>query len=102
MTDFVSYGMLALCVTIVIRLAVKAYNNKYAPKKTVTATVIDKSKSEMFSRYGALDKRYRYTVTFSAAGKRLSFFVSAVSYESYRLHTTGTLTYRGDRILDFH
>lgn len=105
MSGFFSYAALALVgafwVVVIIRIATKTYRNKHTSTKTVTATVVDKSKTEMASRYGALDKRYRCTVTFSTEGKRLSFTVSSATYDSYRIHTIGTLTYRGDRLIDF-
>ena len=36
------------------------------------------------------------------AGKKKVFYVSAFSYSGYRQNETGTLRYRGDRIIDFH
>lgn len=105
MSDFFSYAALALVgafwVAVIVRMVVKTHKNKHSAPKTVTATIIDKSKTEAFSRYGALNKRYHHTVTFFAEGKRLVFSVSSVSYDSYRLNTTGTLTYRGDKLIDF-
>ena len=106
MSDFFSYVALALVgafwVAVIIRIATKTYRNKHTSTKTVTATVVDKSKTKMFSRFGVLDQRYRCSVTFSVAGKRLSFFVPVATYDSYRLHTTGTLTYCGDKLIDFY
>jgi hypothetical protein len=40
-------------------------------------------------------------VTFSAEGKRLSFYVSAFSYAGYTINESGMLTYKGDRLIGF-
>lgn len=105
MSDFFSYAALALVgafwLVVILRVVLKAHKRKHTPPKTVTATIIDKGKIEAVTRYGALDKRSRHTVTFSAEGKRLSFCVSSAAYDGYRLNTTGTLTYRGDQLIDF-
>ena len=70
------------------------------PEKSVWAQVVDKHKIEFFSRTGP---RARYTVVFQTdSGKKLSFYVSEFSFGGYRRGETGTLKYRGDRIIDFH
>jgi hypothetical protein len=44
---------------------------------------------------------YKYAVTFQIGNKRKSFYVSELSYGGYRKGEKGTLTYRGDRLIDF-
>jgi len=53
---------------------------------------------EQFSKYG---KRVKYAVTFLTDGKKKSFYVSEFSYNGYRKGEKGTLTYQGDRLIDF-
>jgi hypothetical protein len=79
----------------------KVLKNKLAPVKTVRAVVKDKQKIESFTKYRGTSKAERYCVVFDAQGKRLSFYVSRFSYEHYRINDTGTLKYKGDRIIDF-
>ncbi len=82
--------------------AIRFIGNYLAPVKTVKAQVVDKSTWETFSRTSPKGKHVRYTVVFQAGKKKLSFYVSPLSYEGYRIRETGTLKYKGDRIIDFH
>jgi hypothetical protein len=79
----------------------KVLKNKLAPVKSVKAVVIDKHIIETFTKYRGAGKTERYCVVFDAQGKRLSFYVPQFSYEHYRINDTGTLKYKGDRIIDF-
>lgn len=74
----------------------------FAPQRKVKAQVVDKNRIETFSKYSGNGKQYRYVITFEAEGKRLSFHVSEFSYGGYRKGERGTLTYKGDRLIDFH
>ncbi len=91
----------AFWVFIIAALVIKAVRNKRAPVKTVTATVTDKHTTEFFSKRAPSGKNVRYVVSFSADGKRLSFYVSSMTYHGYRVGEKGKLTYKGDRIIDF-
>ena len=90
------------CLLILARLAFKGLRNKFTPVKTVKAVVVDKHKTEAFSKYAGSGKREKYIIVFSAEGKKRSFYVSGFSYGGYKLKETGTLTYKGDKIIDFH
>ncbi len=94
---------LAMLLTLVVlaRLLAKVFRYKFAPVKTVRAKVIKKYRQEVFSQYAGTGKRYRYVVTFLAEGKRLSFYVSEFSFGNYKENETGTLKYKGDRLIDF-
>lgn len=94
--------ILLLWLVFLIRLAVKALNNRYSPVKTVHAVVVHKQKTESFSKYAGSGSREKYVVVFNAEGKKLSFYVSAFSYSSYRLNESGVLKYKGSKLLDFH
>lgn len=75
--------------------------NRRAPVKTVKAQVVAKHILESFSKYSGSGKQYKYVIVFLADGKKKSFYVSEFSYGSYRLREQGTLTYKGDRLIDF-
>ena len=93
--------LLLAWVLAIAAMVVKAVRNKYAPVKTVRAVVVDKYRSETFSKYSGDGKRTQYTIVFSAQGKTLSFYVSEFSYNGYRINEEGTLTYKGDRLIGF-
>lgn len=96
-TLFLGLGILAM-VSILARF----WKKYHAPVQTVPAEVIGKHRAESFSQYAGNGKRERYVVVFSVDGKKKAFFVSPFSYEGYYLHEKGQLTYRGERIIDFH
>lgn len=100
-TQIIVILVLAFWLLVAIRIVVKVVRNKYAPVKTVKAVVIDKHKVESFSKYSGNGKRNKFVVVFSANGKKLSFYVSEFSYGGYKIKESGTLKYKGDRIIDF-
>lgn len=81
--------------------AIRLLAKRLAPVKTLPATVADKHKTEVFSKYAGNGKHIKYAVVFSAGGKKLSFYVSEFSYGGYRVGEKGMLTYKGNRIIDF-
>lgn len=92
--------LLVMWLVLILLLAVRFVRHRLAPEKTVWAQVIDKHKIEVFSRTGP---RARYTVVFQTEdGNKLSFYVSEFSYGGYHLHETGSLKYKGDRIIGFN
>lgn len=82
-------------------VGVKLLLRRLGPVRTVAAKIVDKHKAETFSKYSGTGKAVRYIVTFEIAGKRKGFYVSEFSYGGYRKGETGTLKYKGDRIIDF-
>lgn len=98
------YAALAvgLMVAVFSGLIGKVLRNRLAPVRTVRAKVIQKQRQELFSKYAGTGKRYRYVATFLAEGKKLSFYVSEFSFGGYKLNETGTLKYKGSRIIAFH
>ena len=93
---FLGIGVVALA-----GILVRFIRKQLAPIKTVPAVVIDKHKTEAFSKYSGNGKHEKYTIVFSADGKKKSFYVSQFSYGGYRLGEKGTLTYKGDRLISF-
>lgn len=85
-----------------IFVGIKLLLRRLGPVRTVKAKVVDKCKAETFSKYSGTGKSVRYVVTFEIAGKRKGFYVSEFSYGGYRKGESGTLKYKGDKIIDFH
>lgn len=75
---------------------------KFGKAKTVKAKVVHKQSAQVFSKYSGTGKAYKYYVTFQINGKRKTFPVSEFSYNGYRIGESGTLKYKGDRLIDFH
>ena len=93
---FLGIGVLAM-----VRIIAGALKNRYAPVKTVKATVVHKQKMEAFSKYAGNGKHEKYVVVFSVDGKKKSFNVSQFSYGGYRVNEKGTLKYKGDKLIEF-
>ena len=87
---------------VLVRIIIKTIKNKFASVKTVQAVVIDKHKIETFSQYSGIGKSEKYVVTFSADGKKKSFYVSQFSYGGYRINEEGMLKYKGDNLIGFN
>ena len=96
--------MLAVVFTVIYTgfLIWRFLRGKYGPVKTVKAKVVSKYKLDTQTKiYGSLAKPAGYAVVFSINGKTRRFLVSEYSYNGYRKGETGTLRYRGDRIVSF-
>ncbi|MBQ6997104.1 MAG: DUF2500 family protein [Oscillospiraceae bacterium] len=91
-------GLTIVCTAVYL---VKFFCDRYGRVKTVKATVVHKQTVESFSKYAGNGTHTRYCVTFLIGGKRRSFYVSEFSYRGYKLNESGTLKYRGSRIIDF-
>ena len=96
-------GYIAVAVVIIwfAGMLVWFFRRQYGPTKTVKATCVNKQVTEDFSKYSATGKSKHYYVTFLINGKRRSFKVSEFSYNGYHKGETGTLKYKGDRLIDF-
>ena len=90
--------ILILYLIIMIRFCI----SRFGPVKKVTAVVVHKQKVELTAPKSPGGKTVRYAVTFQFGQKRKSFYVSELSYGGYHKGEKGTLTYRGDRLIDFH
>ena len=98
------FVMLAVAFTVIYTgsLFWRFFWGKYGPVKTVKARVVSKYKLDTQSKiYGSLARPTGYAVVFSINGKNRRFLVSEFSYNGYRKGETGTLRYRGDRIVSF-
>ena len=99
--NLISYIFAAFFLFIGVMYAIRKGRNIFAPTKIVEATVVHKQKVEMFSKYSGHGKHEKYAVTFLVQDKRLSFYVSSLSYDGYKVGRSATLTYKGDRLIDF-
>lgn len=91
--------LLGLFIAVLyILVAVRVVKNRFVRVKKVRAEVVGRQTVEQFSKYG---KRHKYAVTFLVDGKKKSFYVSEFSYGGYRKGEKGTLTYQGERLIDF-
>jgi hypothetical protein len=97
--NLVSYIMLAVFLVPMLLAGIRFLCHRLAPVRTVHARVVGKNTTELPSKYG---KSTRYVVIFQAEDKKLSLFVSELSYGGYHRGETGTLKYQGDRIIDFN
>ncbi|MBE6959248.1 MAG: DUF2500 domain-containing protein [Ruminococcaceae bacterium] len=101
MENVPGYIFLGIILILGIACAVRFLQDKCSPVKTVKATVVHKQTVEAFSKYSGTGKHTKYAVTFQAGQKKLSFYVSEFSYRGYKIKETGTLKYKGSRIIDF-
>ena len=101
MPDVLQYVYIALALVVTVPFVIKLGRNVFAPVTAVKATVVHKQTVETFSKYSGTGTHVKYAVTFSVNGKRRSFYVSGFSYDGYRKGETGTLTYKGDRLIRF-
>lgn len=99
--NIVSWVMMAVFAIPAALAGIRWISHRFAPVKKVRATVVDKNRIELFSKYSGSGKHYKYVIVFSADGRKLSFYVSEFSFGGYRKGESGTLTYKGDRLIDF-
>ena len=91
----------SLFVGIWLLVLIRIISHKLAPIHTVKAQVTHKHVQEVFSKYSGNGKSYKYVVVFTAEGKTLSFYVSEFSYNGYKVNERGTLTFKGNRLINF-
>ena len=99
--NIVGYVFLGLSLVCIVVYIVKFLQDRCSPVKTAKATVVHKQTVETFSKYSGNGKHVRYSVTFQIDSKKRSFYVSEFSYRGYKVNESGTLKYRGSRIVDF-
>ena len=96
-----AYIGFAVTILWFVGILVWFFQRQYGKTKAVKATLVNKQVTEDFSKYSATGKSLHYYVTFLVNGKRKSFKVSEFSYNGYHKGETGTLKYKGDRLIDF-
>ena len=83
-------------------IMVRFLRSRFGKIVKASATVVHKQTVEQKAFKTPPYTRVKYAVTFQIGNKRKSFYVSEISYQGYRKGEKGTLTYRGDRLIDFH
>ena len=101
MDNIPGYIFFGIILVLGIACAIRFLWDKCSPVKTIKATVVHKQTVENFSKYSGSGKHIKYAVTFQAGAKRLSFYVSEFSYRGYKVKETGTLKYKGSRLINF-
>lgn len=103
----VASGVL-ICLLFIIAIAVgvkRSMADEKAPRITTQVTVKSKRTNTSYHRGGPHNQKVRHTsyyITFScASGEDLEFKVSADEFGQYDKWETGTLVYKGSRIISF-
>jgi len=99
--NLMGYIAVSLAVIWIIGIFVWLFRRQFGSAKTARATIVNKQVTESFSKYSGTGKAKHYYVTFQIGNKRQSFKVSEFSYGGYRKGETGTLKYKGNRLIDF-
>ncbi len=103
MKDPVMLVFLILAILFWVWFFAKFFSSRFGRVKTVEAKVVGKFKSDSMTKiYSSAARAPAYTVVFETGGKRRSFRVGEFSYNGYRVGETGTLKYRGSRLISFH
>ena len=97
-----SFLAVAFFVICWVLIALKLTKGRYAESRKVKAVITDKYKYTPASHIpGTFNNKTEYTVVFSVGKKKLAFNVSEYSFSNYRVCKKGTLTYKGDRLIEF-
>ena len=79
----------------------RGFKSMFAPVKTVDAVVVKKYKVDNFSKYSGTGVKSKYVVVFESGSKLIRLYVSEFSYNQYKVNEKGSLTYKGNSIIDF-
>ena len=98
-------NILFILISIIIAAGVltRVYKNCFAKTKSCPATVFDKQRFfvKRFFKNDALKTEEKFTVTFLCGNKKITFYVSEISYENYIINQSGVLKYKGNKLIDF-
>ena len=97
----VGIGLVGGFVLLLLVVWFRNFQKMFGTAKTVEAVVVKKYKVDEFTKYSGTGKKTRYVVVFEAGRKRLRLNASEFAYGGYRLNEKGTLTYKGNRIIEF-
>lgn len=92
-----------IAIIILFGIVTKLFYDRFSREKCVRAIVIDKNNftERAASFHRPPYTREKYVVTFDCGGKRKSFYVSELSYKTYRNGEEGILRYIGSKLIDF-
>ncbi len=94
--------MSVFSVFIFCSVCFRGVKNSVSPVREIRATITEKQKytHQTLSFHGVRNQE-KYVITFLGEGKKLLFEVSAFSYDGYQIQQTGTLTYKGSKLISF-
>ncbi len=99
--EFVGLAVTIIFLVLNGMVFLRFFRSRLGKPKRVRAEVAGKQTVEHYSRYAPNGKRVRYVVNFQTETGKKSFYVSEFSYNGYQKGERGTLTYQGDRLIDF-
>lgn len=93
----------AVGVLIAAGIIIRIIKSRRCAERRVTARIIDKQTyiQTVVSKSQPPFKDKKYIVAFLNGNKRLTFYVPREFYNRCEINQTGTLIYRGSRIIDF-
>lgn len=103
-TELIINGIFVLLGIIIFAgITIRFMRNKFGIQKRVYAVIADKHSFERkdFYKSQAPKTRKEYIVTFVAENKEISFNVSQISYNNYRVGQKGILKYKGNKLIEF-
>lgn len=96
-----NYFLILLVLACWICIIIILVKNKRASVISIKAVVADKYKTRAVSKMSSAFAQEKYTIVFSTADKKLAFNVSEFSYTGYNIGESGTLKYKGHKIIEF-
>lgn len=96
-------AFVGVSAVIALGVAVRLLKDTFGPVKTEDAVVFDKRKYDerIIRKAQAPYTSKKYVVDFDCHGKKKSFYVAEISYNSYKKGQKGTLKYKGSKLIDF-
>ena len=101
MSDIINVIVIVLLFLFWSLIISKFIAGRYATVKTVKAEVFDKYKTRTVSKYPSAFRGEHCIVVFATKNRKLSFLVSEISYNNYKIKEKGTLKYKGRKIISF-
>ena len=102
--NIVNFIFALIDAIIVIGIIVKVIINLFSKEKSIKAIVVDKQSydKQIYRKSQAPFTRKECVKTFLCGNKKKFFNVSELSFVNYKLNQKGTLTYKGNKIIDFN
>ncbi len=99
--EIIPLVVILACIGIWAVILGRFLYSRFGPIKTAKGQVVDKFKEDAFRRIYGPAKPAQYYVVFDISGRRKAFQVSEFSYRGYRIGESGTVKYRGRRLISF-
>ena len=101
--DIINIIFTAVGILIAAGIIIRIIKAKCSAERRIDVSVIDKQTytQTVMSKSQAPFENKRYVITFLNGDKKLTFYVSHELYNRCEINQTGTLIYKGLRIIDF-